>query len=80
MALLQTHSIPEVDILVAGHHGSAGSTSQTLIDATSPQYAFISVGEDNRYGHPADKIVQRLLDFGCEIYRTDIHGTIIFRR
>ena len=80
MALLQTHSIPEVDILVAGHHGSAGSTSQALIDATSPQYAFISVGEDNRYGHPADKIVQRLLDFGCEIYRTDIHGTIIFRR
>lgn len=80
LALLQTYSIPNVDILVAGHHGSAGSTSQELINATSPQYAFISVGENNRYGHPADKTVQRLLDYGCEIYRTDIHGTIIFRR
>lgn len=80
LTLLQTYPIPEVDILVAGHHGSAGSTSQNLLEATKPQYAFISVGEDNRYGHPADKIIQRLQDNGCVIYRTDIHGTILFRR
>ncbi len=78
--LLQSHSIPEVDVLVAGHHGSAGSTSEELLAATSPQFAFISVGEDNRYGHPADKVLERLINAGCEIYRTDIHGTIIFRR
>ena len=80
MMLLQTHSIPEVDVLVAGHHGSAGSTTEELIAATSPQYAFISVGEDNRYGHPSHKVLERLINAGCEIYRTDIHGTIIFRR
>lgn len=79
-ALLRTYSIPNVDILVAGHHGSAGSTTQELLNATNPQYAFISVGENNRYGHPADKIIQRLIDAGCAIYRTDIHGTILFRR
>ena len=80
LALLQTYPIPKVDVLVAGHHGSAGSTTQELLNATNPQYAFISVGEDNRYGHPADKIIQRLIDAGCAIYRTDIHGTILFRR
>lgn len=78
--LLQAHSIPEVDVLVAGHHGSAGSTSEELLAATSPQFAFVSVGEDNRYGHPSDKVLERLIGAGCEIYRTDIHGTIIFRR
>ena len=80
LQLLQTRAIPKVDVLVAGHHGSAGSTSEELLAATCPQYAFISVGEDNRYGHPADKIIQRLLEAGCEIFRTDIHGNIIFRR
>ena len=79
-ALLRTYSIPNVDILVAGHHGSAGSTTQELLDATRPQYAFISAGEDNRYGHPAPIILERLAQAGCEIYRTDTHGTIIFRR
>lgn len=80
MMLLQTHSLPQVDVLVAGHHGSAGSTSEELLAATSPQFAFISVGEDNRYGHPSNKVLERLINAGCEIYRTDIHGTIIFRR
>lgn len=79
-ALLQTHAIPEVDVLVAGHHGSAGSTSEALLEATSPRIALISAGEDNRYGHPSAAVLQRLTDAGCRIYRTDIHGTIIFRR
>ena len=78
--LLQSHSIPEVDVLVAGHHGSAGATSEELLATASPQFAFISVGEDNRYGHPSNKMLERLINAGCEIYRTDIHGTIIFRR
>ena len=80
MALLQSYPIPKVDILVAGHHGSAGSTTQELLNTVSPQYAFISVGEDNRYGHPADIILHRLKQAGCDIFRTDIHGTILFRR
>ena len=80
MHLLQNHAIPHVDVLVAGHHGSAGSTTQELLNATSPQYTFISVGEDNRYGHPAEQVLERLLIAGCKVYRTDIYGTIIFRR
>lgn len=80
MHLLQNHAIPKVDVLVAGHHGSAGSTTQELLNVTQPQYAFISVGADNRYGHPADVIVERLLAAGCKIYRTDRNGTILFRR
>lgn len=78
--LLQEHTLPEVDVLVAGHHGSAGSTTEELLAVTSPQIVLISVGEDNRYGHPSDEVLKRLVDAGCEIYRTDIHGTIIFRR
>lgn len=77
--LLREHVIPQVDLLVAGHHGSAGSTTSALLEAASPQIALISVGEDNRYGHPSDKVIGRLQEAGCEIYRTDIHGTIIFR-
>lgn len=78
--LLARHDIPQVDILIAGHHGSATSTSQELLTATTPEYVFISVGAGNRYGHPAEEVLQRLEAAGCEIYRTDTHGTIIFRR
>lgn len=78
--LLARYDLPQVDILVAGHHGSAGSTSEELLDTVDPQYVWISVGEDNRYGHPADELLLRLYDIDCDIYRTDIHGTIIFRR
>ena len=78
--LLRGKELPQVDVLVVGHHGSKHSTSQELLDAVQPTYAFISVGEGNRYGHPADVILQRLLEFGCIIFRTDENGTIIFRR
>jgi competence protein ComEC len=77
--LLKEHLLPKVDILVAGHHGSAGSTTEELLKVTNPQIALISVGEDNRYGHPSNAVLDRLKAMGCEIYRTDIHGTIIFR-
>ena len=79
-ALLSHHDLPDVKILVAGHHGSAGSTSEALLEETNPDYVWISVGEDNPYGHPADALLFRLSNCDCEIYRTDIHGTIIFRR
>ena len=78
--LLQRYDLPQVDVLVAGHHGSAGSTTMKLLETVLPETVLISVGEDNRYGHPADALLKRLMETGCEIYRTDIHGTIIFRR
>jgi competence protein ComEC len=73
-------ALPDVDLLVAGHHGSKNSTSQALLNTVRPETVFISVGENNAYGHPAKALLDRLSDFGCEIWRTDLHGTIIFRR
>ena len=77
--LLKTGLIPEVDVLVAGHHGSANSTCDELLDAAKPKIVAISVG-DNSYGHPADSVLDRLQIRGCIVYRTDIHGNIILRR
>ena len=77
--LLKTGLIPEVDVLVAGHHGSANSTCDELLDAVQPKIVVISVG-DNSYGHPADSVLDRLQTRGCIVYRTDIHGNIILRR
>ena len=78
--LLDRRDLPELDVLVAGHHGSKTSTSIELLEATKPEYVFISVGKDNPYGHPAKQTIERLLEFGCKILRTDEHGTVIFRR
>ncbi len=78
--LLRKNTLPDVDILVAGHHGAADSTSVELLQAVSPETVLISAEKDNIYGHPAPALLQRLEDFGCSIYRTDLHGTIIIRR
>lgn len=79
-SLLRGADIPEVDVLVSGHHGSANSTCEELLEAVTPQIVCISVGEDNPYGHPAPELLQRLEKYGCQIYRTDIQGTITIRR
>ena len=78
--LLMEQQIPKLTALVVGHHGSKSSTGEALLEATSPQYAFISVGADNYYGHPSSDVLDRLNKFGCTVYRTDEDGTIIFRR
>lgn len=77
--LLRTGNIPQVDILVAGHHGSKHSTCEELLNAVNPQTVAISVGE-NAYGHPAKEMLDRVAAVGSAVYRTDLHGTIIFRR
>lgn len=63
-------------VLKVGHHGSSDATSQWLLRAVSPQYALISVGADNRYGHPHAETMELLRDGGVEVYRTDQQGTI----
>lgn len=78
--LLRQAQLPDVDLLVAGHHGSKNSTSEELLQAVSPDVVFISVGENNAYGHPAEELLRRVTAFGCEVYRTDLNGTLIFRR
>lgn len=67
----------KVDLLNVGHHGSTTSTTQEFLDLVDPKYAVIQVGEDNKYKHPEDEVLNRLKDKNIEIYRTDLHGTII---
>lgn len=78
--LLRSADIPDLDVLIVGHHGSKYSTGEILLEQTKPEIAIISVGENNPYGHPAEETLERLKEFGCTVYRTDLHGTIIFRR
>ena len=77
--LLKTAELPDLEILMAGHHGSKSSTCEELLAATTPEIVVISVG-DNSYGHPAPELLERLNTYGCTVYRTDIHGNIILRR
>lgn len=77
--LLRHTQLPDLEVLAAGHHGSQYSTSQALLDQTRPEYALISVGADNRYGHPAQETLERIAAAGAEIYRTDVAGTVTVR-
>lgn len=80
LTLLRNTKLPELELLIAGHHGAATSTTDFLLEACRPKTVVISAGENNRYGHPAQAVLDRLSKYGCEVYRTDLHGTIIFRR
>ena len=78
--LLKNAELPKLEILIAGHHGSAYSTSEELLAATKPAIVAISAGKDNPYGHPAGELLARLTNYGCAVYRTDLDGDLIFRR
>lgn len=66
------------EILKVGHHGSKTSTAEVFLRAVHPRLAAISVGTRNRYGHPAQEVLDRLEAAGAEIFRTDRDGTITF--
>ncbi len=67
-----------VDLLKVGHHGSAGSTGAGWLDTLRPLVAVVSVGQ-NRYGHPAPEVLERLDARGIETFRTDRDGTVTIR-
>lgn len=67
----------KADLLKVGHHGSSSSTCANFLSAVNPQFAVISVGEDNTYGHPHEGTMNRLKTRGIPVYRTDQCGTII---
>jgi competence protein ComEC len=64
-------------VLKVAHHGSKYSSSQAFLNAVTPTYAVIQVGEDNTYGHPAPETLDRLAVVNAEVYRTDLHGTVV---
>lgn len=63
-------------VLKVGHHGSDTSTSYSFLRAVAPQYAVISVGAGNSYGHPTEEVLSRLRDAGVTTFRTDMQGEI----
>lgn len=64
------------DVLVPGHHGSATATSWDFLQKTVPEYAVISCGADNKYGHPDKDTMDKLKSMEIQVYRTDKQGTI----
>ena len=68
--ILDKYNLSDIDVLKVGHHGSNTSSSENFIKNISPKYSLISVGENNRYGHPKDSVLNILRN--SKIYRTDI--------
>lgn len=66
------------DVLKAGHHGSKTSTSDIFVQTVSPDFAVISAGKDNRYGHPHPEVIDTLTKHKTKILRTDEEGRIVF--
>lgn len=77
-ALLTSYPLPDIEVLVVGHHGARASTGEALLETLRPEAGIISVGR-NRYGHPADETLRRLTRAGVSIYRTDRQGDIHIR-
>lgn len=67
----------DIDILKAGHHGSDSSSSFEFLKATSPDHFIISVGADNSYGHPSERVMGRAARAGATVWRTDTQGDIM---
>jgi len=75
--LLEKYNLKDIDVLKVGHHGSKTSSNEEFIDSINPKYSIISVGKNNRYGHPNDVVLENLED--SNIYRTDQDGSIMFK-
>ena len=75
--ILSKYNLPDIDVLKVGHHGSKTSSSKEFINEINPKYSIISVGKNNRYGHPNKEVLNNLED--SKIYRTDKDGSIMFK-
>ncbi|MDE7246200.1 MAG: MBL fold metallo-hydrolase [Oscillospiraceae bacterium] len=77
--LLDTYLFPDIEVLIAGHHGSRYSNSAALLEAVTPEVGVISAGANNPYGHPAAETVNRMEAAGMTLFRTDLNGNILIR-
>ena len=75
--LLEKYNIQNIGVLKVGHHGSKTSSSKEFIDEISPEFSIISVGKNNRYGHPNKEVLDILSK--SKIYRTDQYGSVMVK-
>ena len=75
--IISIYNLPNIDVFKVGHHGSKTSSSKNFINEINPQYSIISVGKNNRYGHPNKEVLNNLKE--SKIYRTDVDGSIMFK-
>lgn len=74
--LLENYPNLKVDILKVSHHGSITGTSSEFLEAIRPKIALISCGQNNRYGHPNESVLQRLEDYDVKVLRSDTMGMV----
>lgn len=72
--ILKKYNLESIDFLKVGHHGSNTSSSEEFITNIHPKYSLISVGKNNKYGHPKESVLEVLSN--SKVYRTDLNGSI----
>lgn len=77
--VLSQNKNTQSDVLKAGHHGSKTSTLDNFLESVAPTYVVVSAGEGNKYGHPAEEVINRIQNFGAHIVSTIDSGTITFK-
>ncbi len=75
--ILEKYKVTNIDFLKVGHHGSDTSSSKEFINIVNPKYSIISVGKNNRYGHPKESVLKTIKN--SNIYRTDLNGTVMLK-
>jgi competence protein ComEC len=75
--LIKKYNLKDIDVLKVGHHGSKTSSGEKFITEINTKYSIISVGKNNRYGHPNKEVLKNLNN--SKIYRTDQDGSIMFK-
>lgn len=75
-SVLHNNTDIRADLYVVGHHGSADSSSTEFVRAIEPQYAFLSVGKNNPYGHPNPVTLNTLMEYNIQLFRTDQQGEV----
>ena len=76
--ILETYNLNNIDFIKIGHHGSNTSSGKNFIKTINPKTCLISVGKDNKFGHPKESVLKTLNDY-CQIYRTDQDGSIMLK-
>lgn len=75
--LLQMYPHLYADVIKIGHHGSSTSSTDAFIKKVNPEISVVMVGENNKYNHPNESVINRLEFYGSKVYRTDLHGTVV---